>query len=234
MPNLSTSTVLLSLIGGVLPAFIWLLFWLREDKIRPEPKGRLAMTFFAGMVIVPVAAFFQHMSNTFLNNNIISIFFVWAAIEEILKFGAAYIIALRNRVTNEPVDTLIYMMTAALGFTAFENALFIFAPLSIGDFWLSLVTGNIRFIGASLLHTLCSAIIGISLALSFYKSKESKLLHLLWGLVTAITLHTVFNLLIMNGQNGMTFATFGFVWIAIVIVMLFFEKVKRVYPVNTP
>jgi RsiW-degrading membrane proteinase PrsW (M82 family) len=230
----NASTITVSLIGGVIPALVWLLFWLREDRKRPEPKGLLALTFFVGMLGVPLVIPFQQLTLGALAGNTTGIFLAWAAIEEIVKFGAAYVIALRKKDTNEPVDALIYIMTAALGFTALENALFIFDPLSSGNVSATLITGTTRFIGASLLHTLSSAVVGISIALSFYKNRNQKRVRIFWGLITAIALHTIFNLLIIREQNGMTFATFGFVWIAIVIVMLFFEKVKRVYPVNTP
>ncbi|HEX9830376.1 MAG TPA: PrsW family glutamic-type intramembrane protease, partial [Thermodesulfobacteriota bacterium] len=156
----------------------------------------------------------------------------WAALEELLKFGAAYFSALRKREDDEPIDPLIYMMTAALGFVAIENAIFILNPLLKGNLIEGVITGNLRFIGASLLHTISSAAIGISLALAFYKRAAVKLIYLSFGILTAIALHTLFNLFIIKETDSITLATFGFVWMAIVILILFFEKIKKVYPVN--
>jgi RsiW-degrading membrane proteinase PrsW (M82 family) len=55
--------------------------------------------------------------------------FSWACIEELTKFAAAFFIALRARVFDEPLDAVIYMVTVALGFSAAENTLFLMNPL---------------------------------------------------------------------------------------------------------
>ena len=112
------------------------------------------------------------------------------------------------------------------------NAIFVFNPLLDGSYTESLITGNIRFIGASLLHTISSATIGIAMGLTFYKSRLRKTVELGGGIIIAIVLHTAFNLFIIKENSGATFATLGFVWIAIVILMLFFERLKRVHPVK--
>jgi len=229
----TTDIIFFSLLGGIIPALVWLLFWLHEDNKRPEPRGLLALTFFFGMLAVPLVIPFEKWWLEFGGNSPPGLtLFIWAAIEEIFKFGAAYLVALRRKEMDEPVDALIYMMTAALGFSAAENAIFMFHPLALGNVTEGLITGNVRFIGASLLHTLSSATIGVAMAVSFYSSKKVKFRDILWGMIIAITLHATFNLFIMKEQGGTTFATFGFVWIAIVVLMLLFEKVKRIYAVN--
>ncbi|OHA88438.1 MAG: hypothetical protein A2741_00715 [Candidatus Zambryskibacteria bacterium RIFCSPHIGHO2_01_FULL_43_27] len=228
----NSSTLFLSIVGGVIPALIWLLFWLGEDRRRPEPRGLLMFTFFMGMLAVPLVIPFQKLWVENIPSSSEITFFVWAILEEVFKYGAAYYAALRKREMNEPIDALIYMMTAALGFAALENTVFIFHPLSDGNITEGLITGNVRFIGASLLHTISSAAIGVAIALSFYKNSKIKAMELFWGFVAAIGLHTAFNLFIMREHGGTTFAAFGFVWISIIVLMLLFEKVKRVYAVN--
>jgi RsiW-degrading membrane proteinase PrsW (M82 family) len=228
--TLDAEALLYSLVGGIIPAVLWLWFWLQEDKKRPEPRGLILLAFVSGMIAVPLVIPFQKFTHN--PNSIFLTFLAWATLEELFKFGAAYFAALRKKDDNEPIDPLIYMMTAALGFVAIENALFILTPLLHGNITESIITGNLRFIGASLLHTISSAAIGIALALSFYKGRVQKRLYLFLGIGVAITLHTLFNLFIMKETDSITFATFGFVWIAIVILMLFFEKIKQIYPVN--
>lgn len=219
-----------SLIGGVVPALIWFLFWVREDRLRPEPRGLLAIAFLGGMIAVPLVIPFQKWTQVPTNETLT--FFYWATLEEVFKFIVALIVVLRRKEDDEPIDPLIYMMTVALGFSAMENAIFLFSPLLHGNYTETLITGNIRFVGASLLHTIASAAIGVSLGLSFYKSKLAKVIALLIGIITAIALHTIFNLFIIKENSGVTFATLGFVWISVVILMLFFERVKRIYAVN--
>lgn len=227
---ISAPALFFSLIGGIIPAIIWLFFWLREDTRRPEPRGRIMVTFICGMLAVPLVIPFQQWTN--IPQNPLMTFLMWASIEELFKFGAAYLAAIRTKDDNEPLDPLIYMMTAALGFVALENSLYILQPLIGGNIVDSLITGNIRFVGSSLLHTISSATIGLSMGLSFYKGKYSKQLYLAVGIVLAILLHTAFNFFIIKSATSITLTTLGFVWIAIVILMLFFERIKKVYPVN--
>lgn len=220
-----------SLLGGVIPAIVWLLFWLREDKKRPEPRGLLIFTFICGMLTVPLVIPLQMWTN--LESSPTIKFFLWASIEEILKLIVAYCAVLWRKEDNEPIDPLIYMMTVALGFTALENTLFILQPLIGNNIAEGFITGNIRFVGASLLHTVSSATIGIAMGLSFYKSRFAKQIYLVIGTILAIALHTAFNFFIIKDEASTRIATLGFVWIATVILMLFFERIKKVYPVNT-
>lgn len=230
MNTISASTLFYSLAGGIIPALIWLIFWLQEDKKRPEPRDLIMMAFLGGMLVIPLAIFLQKV--TYDEESLVLTFIAWATFEELLKFCAAYVLVLRRKEMNEPIDALIYMMTVALGFAALENALFILGPLHEGDVLGGVITGNLRFVGASLLHTISSAAVGAAIAFSFYKSRLVKDLYLLIGLLVAIALHTAFNLSIMKESTSNTLATFGFVWIAIVILMLLFERVKKIYPVN--
>jgi RsiW-degrading membrane proteinase PrsW (M82 family) len=231
MSFISGNTLLFSLLGGILPALLWLFFWIREDAKHPEPRSLIMLAFIGGMIAVPLAIPLQQW--TLNENSLLLTFIFWSTIEEFLKFGAAYILVLRRKEDDEPIDPLIYMMTAALGFVALENTLFILKPLLDGNIVDSLITGNVRFVGASLLHTISSAAIGIGLGLSFYRSRYTKQFAFGISMLIAIALHTAFNFFIIKETASITLATLGFVWIAIVILMLFFEKIKKVHPTNT-
>lgn len=228
---INASTIFWTLVGGIAPAVIWLSFWLREDRLHPEPRSIVMLTFIAGMVAVPLAIPIERAVNN--GADLISVFFMWAIIEEMLKFGVALLVAWRSGEVNEPVDALIYMMTASLGFAAAENALFLLEPITHGDITGSLITGNMRFVGASLLHTMSSALIGAFMAITFYKSKTIKRVAILAGCVSAITLHAFFNIFIMKGTEAGTVSVFGFVWVLVIAMMLVFEKVKQINRFST-
>jgi RsiW-degrading membrane proteinase PrsW (M82 family) len=211
-------------LAGIIPALFWLWFWLREDKVHPEPKVLIGTAFVAGMLVVGlVLPLQQYAMQRFSGHNLV---FVWVIIEEALKFSAALIVVLWNRAVDEPIDAIVYMISIALGFSALENALFIFNPLSDGDYVNSFVTGNFRFLGATLLHVLASGTVGIAMALSYYKRSAVKVIAATLGLFIAIILHALFNFTIMGASGGTVLGVFMFVWMGVIVLFILFEKVK--------
>ncbi|MFA5889057.1 MAG: PrsW family glutamic-type intramembrane protease [Candidatus Paceibacterota bacterium] len=218
----------LSFFLGLLPALIWLWFWLKEDT-HPEPAKMVTLSFFGGMVAVVFVLPLQKIVYDYIQNQEILSFTLWAGIEEILKFGFVYFIALRNKkVTDEPVDDIIYLIVSALGFVTFENTLFLIPSVANGNFLNVIIHGNLRFVGASLLHIMSSGAVGICMALAFYKSQTKKMLHVISGLAIAIVLHTSFNLLIISGAEKNNLLIFGLVWVGIIGLLLMFERVKHI------
>lgn len=215
----------LAFLGGFLPALLWLIFWQLEDRCDPEPKKLILLSFIGGMLCVPLVLPLQYWAQAHFTGSLMLL--IWATGEELLKFAAAWLIALRGRAVDEPIDAIIYMVTAALGFAAVENALFLIGPLVSGDTLGSLITGNVRFVGATLLHTLASATVGIAIAVSFYKAPALRRKYLFGGVILAILLHALFNVLILHEGGSMTFPVFLLVWIGVIAVLLFFERLKR-------
>lgn len=221
---MSSTYFAIAFLAGLIPALFWLWFWLREDKARPEPKILIATAFFAGMLIVPLVLPLQQFAmQRFVGDNLI---FVWVIIEEVLKYSAALIVVLWNKAVDEPIDAIVYMITIALGFSALENALFIFSPLKMGDYADSFLTGNFRFLGATLLHVLASGTVGVAMALAYYKRNTVKIISATVGLFIAIILHALFNFTIMDASGETVLGVFMFVWMGVIVLFLLFEKVK--------
>jgi RsiW-degrading membrane proteinase PrsW (M82 family) len=229
---MSLSTLLYAALGGILPPLLWLWFWLKEDKARPEPRGRIFLSFAAGMAMVPLVIPFEKAALNIFGMGTIAVI-AWAIIEEVFKYIGAYFAALRSRYFDEPIDAMIYLITAALGFAAVENVFFLLGPLQDGDIFQSLITSNLRFLGATLLHTVSSAAVGSAIALSFYRRKKVRREYLLVGITLAVALHALFNLFIMKQTGVRMFFIFGFVWIAVIALIVFFEKVKRLRAAKT-
>lgn len=231
--------LLIAFLAGVLPSLLWLSFWLLEDRKHPEPKKYIFFTFLAGMAVVlpivlPLEKFVQAQAALmgYATQGLL-VLFLWALIEEVFKFAAAYVAALHWRVFDEPLDGIIYMITAALGFAALENTLFLASPLSQGNIAQTIVTGDLRFIGATLLHVLSSATVGLCLAYAFSKKASMRRWAALLGVVLATALHTAFNFFILNQGGGATFFIFMILWFGIVAMLLFAERVKGfVYKYN--
>lgn len=225
MQNFEPETIGLALLGGLLPALIWLWFWLKEDSTNPEPKGLLLLTFIGGILSVFAVLPLQKFSEAFITNKD-ALLIVWAGLEEFVKYFFVAIIALRSRHCDEPVDFAIYMITGALGFAALENTLFLLDPVSLKDSVVSLLTGSLRFIGSMLLHAVASGVIGMAIGFAYYKNFIRREFALIGGLFLSIALHSVFNYFIINSSQNV-FSVFTLLWIVTIIFIFLFELLRR-------
>jgi RsiW-degrading membrane proteinase PrsW (M82 family) len=218
-----------ALLSGILPALLWLWFWLKEDNLHPEPRSLLIGSFIAGMIVVVFAIFLEKFIADLVSDETAR-YILWAAVEELVKFLAVAIIALSTSNIDEPVDAMIYCITVALGFAAIENTLFILGQLNAGEITKGVITGNMRFIGATLVHVVSSALIGLMIGISFYKDVFIKTISVIFGVILAVALHSAFNLSIINATGSNTLKIFGWVWCSVVILLIVFEEVKAIKP----
>lgn len=185
----------------------------------------IALTFVAGMVAVPFAIPLEQYAKILLISTM-PVLTAWALIEEVLKYVMAAAFVLWRPAVDEEPDYVIYMVTVALGFAAAENMLFLLAPLSDGNIASSIFTGNIRFLGSTLLHVLASAAIGFALAFSDNSSPTVRVLAGAGGLILAVALHTIFNALIITQGASTTLSAVFLVWTTAVIFFAAFEVLK--------
>jgi RsiW-degrading membrane proteinase PrsW (M82 family) len=122
------------------------------------------------------------------------------------------------------------MVTVALGFAGAENVLFLLSPLSGGTVAQTIATGDLRFVGATLLHVLSSSLIGVALGLTFYWRKRLHYIAGTIGLFAAIWLHIAFNYLILNTPQEQILRTFSYVWIGVILLLAILEYIKRIRP----
>jgi RsiW-degrading membrane proteinase PrsW (M82 family) len=192
---------------GTLPSFIWLLFYLRADT-HPESSKMILKIFVFGMLIAVPAILLEtgllDILQDFTLPTVLSIFlkvFVAVAlVEEILKYSVVKSKVLDHPEFDEPIDVVLYMIIAALGFAAVENILILF---SLGQvFFLEdvFLISVIRFWGATFLHALCSGVLGVFLALSIFETKKRKMLFAV-GLGMVFLLHGLYNFSIMNTEG---------------------------------
>lgn len=230
-------SILAAALGGILPALAWLWFWLREDSRNPEPRMLIALAFLAGMISVAIAVPLELSAKQLLEAGTLGfvasstvIYSIWSAMEELIKYALAYATVLRRADDDEPIDPVIYMVTVALGFAGAENVLFLLSPLSGQTLAQTIATGDLRFVGATLLHVLSSSLIGVALGLSFYWRRRSHYTMGLIGLAAAIALHISFNYLILNTPQEMLLRTFSYVWIGVIALLAVLEYIKRIHP----
>lgn len=237
------NTLFLASLAGILPAALWLWFWLREDDAHPEPRKYIILTFCYGALSVPFALVLQLIFNqTFGLGGVdmvkdlpffsaLGVVTVWAFFEEFVKYKAAWHGGLKKSITDEAIDVPIYMISAALGFAALENALFIIAPLLDGNIQEVILTTKLRFIGASLVHVASSALIGLFAGYSLFFLKNIRKRYIVFGFALATVLHALFNLFIIKGSQN-SFAGFLLIWLFVVLIIVLFERIKKI-KVNT-
>lgn len=246
---------------GFLPSAIWLLFYLRKDS-HPESNRMILITFFFGMLSAGYALIlelaFREIAN-FLKDNgnvydflrvffdgafaleysqllikILLVFIGGALIEELAKYFVLRLWVFQHSELDEPVDLVLYMIIAALGFAAIENVLFLINYRPPPDEILTPLKGLIamgyRFISATFLHALSSAIFGAFIALSFHYIKKRRA-YFLAGLVISCFLHGIYNWYIMLNERL-------FIIILLIGLSLFvgfiFEKLKKLKSICLP
>lgn len=235
MDFITPSTLFFSLVGGILPAVLWLWFWLKEDAAHPEPPSLLLTSFLVGAFLVPIAFVFQKGILSFLGpDENMMLITAWAAVEESLKYFGAWVIAFRSlcinrtRCLDEPLDPIIYMITVALGFSACENTLFLITPVAYDGLMQGILTSNLRFIGASLVHVVSSASVGAALAFTFWKGAWVRRAAATGGIIIATVLHASFNFFILHNTGSDVFYVFLALWFLVIMLLIIFEKVKGI------
>ncbi len=223
----------LAILSGAIPAIFWLWFWLKnEDDKNPEPIGLIILTFIVGGLLVFIAIAMERYSLHFITDNTFQII-AWATIEELLKLGGVMLILYGSHIVNEPIDYPMYFIACALGFAAFENILYLVEPLKTNGTVVGLLTGNLRFLGSTLLHAIASGMIGSALGLAYYL-KRFRQRYIIIGILSAVMLHSAFNFFIMKGSGENFLGIFGFLWVVAIINILIFEKLRRMGKSSTP
>lgn len=207
---------------GFVPGLAWLFFFLREDARRPEPKGLVISTFALGGLVTFLVLPLQIVTKRMLLAGGVPDANIWhltalAVLEELLKFGVVYLWISRRKEFDEPIDAMMYMIVAALGFATVENIATVLRSTS----GIQLLT--LRFVGATLLHCLASGIVGYAWAKGIVRCKEWT--YLVWGLALASAFHGIFNyLMIVWGPSG---KVTGLLILLAFFVLRDFEDLKR-------
>lgn len=222
------------LLFGVAPSLIWLGYYLRKDS-HPEPNRMILKIFIYGMLsafpaVLLELGFFDVVKNLTLPlaaSSLINTFLGIALVEEGLKYLVVKHKVLNSACLDEPLDIMLYMIIAGLGFAALENILVFFAlgPKFLMGETLSL--GIFRFLGATFLHALSSGLFGFFIALSFCQKKNRKKLFLT-GLLLATALHGLFNFIIINVEGNLKIFLLSLVMLILAVsVACGFQKLKQ-------
>jgi len=219
---------------GFLPSIIWLLFYLQKDA-HPESNKMVLKIFFLGMFSAFLAIFVEkgfQFAVSFLKTKqiisfILAVFVGGAFVEEYLKYLIVKIWAFKDSELDEPFDVILYMIISALGFASLENILVLtnYHPILTASRALEVMVW--RFISATFLHALCSALIGYFAVLGFYRVKRKRFFIGI-GLIISTILHGLYNWSIMKVEGIEKFILPAIILIGLYFLISFVsKKVKK-------
>jgi len=212
---------------GFIPGIIWLLFFLQEDSKRTEPKRLIIATFIWGglstFLVLPIQIVAKHylLAGGIASANPWHVLTL-AIIEEVVKFLTVFFLILGRKEFDEPIDAMIYMVVAALGFVTVENVATVLRATLVPE----LLT--LRFIGATLLHALASGLVGYYWARGIMRCAIWK--YVAYGIAIASVFHAIFNyLMVIWGPSlRVTALLIAFAF----IVLRNFEEFKKTSSMN--
>lgn len=231
--------IILYIIFGVLPSLVWLSFYLKKDK-NSEKISMILRIFLWGVVVTLPIFFVQIGMKEILEKlttidtliyNLIYWFLIISFSEEFFKYLVVRVKIKNSPEMDEPVDMMIYMVVVALGLAALENVLYLFVPsgqMAFNDLvGRTILVSFVRFIGATFLHTLCSALVGYFLAISFCDQKR-EFLEVGFGIFVAVLLHGLYDFSIMTLEGPAKIIIPIIILISLALfVFAGFEKLKK-------
>jgi RsiW-degrading membrane proteinase PrsW (M82 family) len=251
-------SIFLYIFFGALPALIWLFYYLGKD-VHPESNAMIIKIFLWGALLTVPLFLVQlvttkildilcqnsgflpigeliHISAASLSLSELGIvMFYWMIIiafsEEFFKYLAVRLRVINSPELDEPLDIMLYMVIAALGFAAVENILYSVVPSGMFSFEIllqrTILLSFLRFIGGTFLHALCSAVVGYALAVGLCKIKH-RWIYTVAGLLIAIALHGLYDFSII-GLEGDLKIIIPLIILAILAVLTSFgfERLKK-------
>ena len=197
---------------GFAPAIFYVWYIYKKDRWEPEPAHQILKIFCLGIVsIVPAGLlewFFQSRvfqiesasMSQFLPLNLAICFLVIAPIEEFFKYSVVKTFIYPRHYFNEKVDGVVYMVAAAMGFSALENVMYILNVGMISDAYRATWVGIMRGILSTPAHAIFSGFVGVYLGQAKFAPTKSKALWLtVLGLLIGIFLHGLYNALVFAG-----------------------------------
>jgi len=170
----------------------------------------------------------------YLLSQIFYVFLGIALVEEGVKYLVIKKKVLRDPEFDEPVDAMLYMIIAALGFAALENLLILLPLNTTFQLFETAVISTVRFVGATFLHALCSGLIGYYIALSFLQPKNRARV-VAQGIGLAVLLHGLYNFSIMKIEGNSKFIIPIVILIGLaVFISLGFKRVKKLKSICQP
>jgi RsiW-degrading membrane proteinase PrsW (M82 family) len=212
------------LLVTILPSILIILFFVNSDKFK-EPKSEIIKVFIFGILITVPAYIFNTFlgdfwyNNTKVSQDLISSFLTAAPIEEGLKLSVLYYFVYKMKDFNEPLDGIVYGVTASLGFATLENIYYVYL---LADHFqtTSMALAVLRSFSAVPAH----AVFGIFMGYFFMKySFIKKGDNLFFAFIIPFVLHGCYNLFIASNF----FVSLTLIIVAWIVALRLFSRLKK-------
>ena len=212
------------LLVTILPSILIILFFVYSDKFK-EPKGEILKVFFYGILITIPAYFLNTYLDAFWYNNfrvsegLISSFLTAAPVEEGLKLSILYFFVYKMKDFNEPIDGIVYGVTASLGFATLENFYYVYL---LADYFetSSMSLAILRSFSAVPAHAVFGVFMGYFFMKYVFIKKGD---NLLFAFIVPFVLHGCYNLF----ASSNFIVSLGLVLISWIIALRMFSRLKK-------
>jgi len=181
------------------PALLWLWYFRRQDRFDKEPFRILLAAFFLGALAIIPSLLAEWFADDLISNHMPFNFdrlllanVVVGVVEELFKFLAVYLFIYRLKCFNEPMDGIIYCVTAAIGFAAFENLGYIVMAKEQGGLAAGLAVGAARALFSMFGHASFAVVMGSYMGRAKFEPARAGRL-LMVGLAAAMILHAFYD-----------------------------------------
>lgn len=203
LPTSTMTGVVLALV----PAFLFLTYVYRQDRLEPEPIGVVLGVFLLGGLLVyglaqPLADLlaldeWRHRSPA---ARLASTVLVIATIQELCKYLAVRYTVYLTDEFDEPADGVVYATAAGLGVATITNILFV-----VGSNGILPLAGAVAIVSTTLVHVASGAVLGYGLSRNRFGKTGGQLIlavsFLGAVLVNGLLTHAIFTM----GTDGASF-----------------------------
>ena len=191
---------------AILPTLALLLFFMYSDKFK-EPKKTVLSTFILGIFIIAPLEVFHYGTEMIIGepieyNAFFRAFFAAAFLEELFKFCVLFFFCTKFIEFNEPMDGIVYGLTASLGFAFWENLQYIYMPgREISE---SLQVAWMRAFTAVPSHAFDGVIMGFFIGRHYFRDYKTNT-NLILALLIPVTLHGFYDWVLMEESINRNF-----------------------------
>ena len=186
------------LLVTILPSILIILYFVQSDRFKEPPKGIIKVFFYGILITIPAYILNTYLSQiwmkTELTEGLISSFFTAAPVEEGLKLSVLYFFVYKMKDFNEPIDGIVYGVSASLGFATLENLYYVYL---LADYYQtsSMYLAVVRSFSAIPAHAVFGVFMGyFFMKYAFIKKGDN----LIFAFLVPFTLHGCYNLFVTS------------------------------------